>query len=269
MRSSLHGASAGPPPRFRTVELRAPDADPSWGSVSFLPPVASEKASLDGEIDANIAYQLAVEHAVQRSWPIGTVMLAVADASSEWPYGGPTRRLVFVVRWEGVTWPGDRPALDEPARPGAVVGRQTVIIDANTGAFLGTSMAVDADPQRWVDRSKECDLATVWTRRPDMDATFIVKAGSMSRGLWYQVLEACTVPHPPELPARLVETGRHFAETLRLLDEVHGPVIGPAELADIIATLDHIIDTAERVVGRPLLEERIALTQAARAVLAR
>lgn len=266
------GAGGQSARRFRELDARAPGIDTSWGLVSFAPPSPTDEAAFD----AARAYQLASHHGGRPPSSIAGVMLAMAHAQYEWPDGGPAQRLVYVVRWDGVTWmPSGPPMADGRGQPGPVVGTQTTVIDAISGAWLGTSLtgaraSLDSEGDAMSGNSPaEADLASVWADRSDMDDAFIVKAGAISRGVRHQVLDASTTLDPLALPARLTEIGTTFAGTLRALDEAVGPFIGAQELADIVLNLQNIVDSAERAVGRPLPRARVSVTEAAQAVLTR
>jgi len=191
-----------------------------------------------------------------------------------WPDDKLDERLVYIVRWDEVSWMPSYPAGTDSRRRRPAVGSRTALIDAATGTFLGTHMsgtspvddAEDAGTSQ--DVATQQDLAKVWADRSYMDARFVVKAGSVSRWWRREIFQAVAGLESAAVAERLSEIGTDFARRLRALDQAVGPGIGPTELADVHAALEAMLDAAESAASQPLPPQARQLhTHAVRDVL--
>lgn len=130
-RSRLGGCSEGNWRLSMSACCPSPLSWPAGPAVSLTPAPPESRPALD----AAAAYQRAARR-VGASIGRSTVGLAMATTRLVWDDGGPAERLVYVVRWDNVSWMPSGPRRADGRGRGPVIGTRTVLVDAGTGALL-------------------------------------------------------------------------------------------------------------------------------------
>jgi hypothetical protein len=86
-------------------------------------------------LDAAAAFQRAAQRGVA-STGRAAVFSAMATTRRNWIDDGPAERLVYVVRWDNLSWVPSGPPCPDGRGRGPAIGTRTVIIEAETGSVL-------------------------------------------------------------------------------------------------------------------------------------
>jgi hypothetical protein len=206
------------------------------------------------ELDAEAAYRSARAHAPCPSQGGGpTIYLAIADI----PEGLNT--LVYVLRWDEVSWMPSFPAGSDPRTHLPAVGTKTTLVDAMTGEILGqrltgTSRVDNAagmgPPPR--GRSENARLAPLWSGQVHLDGRFIARVQASLGQLSLDVsLTSSTTPDIAILRPRVEKLGTRFAEEVLAIATVTGSVLGAKEFDELVMQCRDIADAASKVAGSP------------------